>query len=439
MPSKAKQNTIIREAKLQGPGLFSGKPCELTFRQAEAGTGIVFTRTDLPEPARIAVTIGNLAASPRRTTLRNGAATIDTVEHVLSAIAGMGIDNLQVDVTGPEIPNWDGSPKPFVDSLLLAGKLEQDLEQNPYVITEPVTVSEGVAVLTALPCVEEGLYLLYDLDYSAHPGIGRQVFAFRLGKDDYAAQLAPARTFLLEEEARELRTQGIGEHLTERDILVMGSDGPINNELRFPDEHARHKLCDLLGDLALFGRPLYGRIIAHKSGHALNHKLVGCLTDQFAANQRCKQTTATPLLDIRHIQRILPHRYPFLMIDRIIELDGDRRAVGIKNVTINEPFFQGHYPTHPVMPGVLVLEAMAQLSGILLSRRLDNTGKVAMLVSMDRVKIRRAALPGDQLVIQAETLHIRSRTGHCKCRVMIGDRLAAEAEIKFMLVDEDAG
>jgi UDP-3-O-[3-hydroxymyristoyl] N-acetylglucosamine deacetylase/3-hydroxyacyl-[acyl-carrier-protein] dehydratase len=262
--------------------------------------------------------------------------------------------------------------------------------------------------------------------------------AFRLGDDDYAAQLAPARTFVLKHEAEQLQAQGVGPHLTPKDVLVMGDDGPIDNELRYPDEHVRHKICDLIGDLALFGQRLRGRVVAYKSGHELNHELVRRLVEQCAAQERSRQTIREPLLDIRHILRLLPHRYPFLMIDRVIELQGDRKAIGIKNVTINEPFFQGHYPGQPVMPGVLVLEAMAQLSGVLLSRRLDNTGKVAMLVSMDRVKIRRAALPGDQLIIEAESLHIRSRTGHCKCRAMIGEHLVAEAEIKFMLVDEDA-
>ncbi len=374
----------------------------------------------------------------RRTTLRNGTATIETVEHVLSAVSGLGLDNLYIEVAGPEIPNHDGSPQPFVETLLKAGIRPQEVAAHIFTIREPVTVSEGEAMLAALPGSMDTLEVMYDLDYSGCPSVGRQVMGFRLGQDDYITQLAPARTFLLAEEAQRLRSQGMGPHLTENDVLVMGPTGPMGNSLRFADEHVRHKVCDLLGDLMLLGRRLSGRVIACRSGHTLNHQLVMRLSEQLAAAQRRSQAGSLPLLDIRAIQRILPHRYPFLMIDRVIEVDGDRRAVAVKNVTMNEPYFQGHYPGHPIMPGVLVLEAMAQLSGVLLSRRLDNTGKVAMLVSMDKVRIRRAALPGDQLIIEAEALHVRSRTGHCRCRAMIGEHVAATAEIVFMLVDEDA-
>jgi len=439
MPSKTQQKTIARHTELSGRGLFTSQPCRMSFEPAEVGAGVVFQRTDLADPVRIAASAANLSKRSRRTTLHNGQVTVETVEHVLSAVNGLGLSNLLIELTGPEVPDLDGSPKPFCDALGEAGVQTQDAERNVWAITQAVTVADGDAMLTALPGRPDCLDILFDLDYSHEPSIGRQVLAFRLGADDYARDLAPARTFLLADEAEELRRQGIGEHLTTKDVLVMGPDGPVDNELRFADEHVRHKVCDLVGDLMLFGRALRGRIVAYKSGHALTHQLLKKLAEQMAAGQRSDQTIREPLLDIRQIQRILPHRYPFLMIDRVIELEGDRKAVGVKNVSINEPFFQGHYPTHPVMPGVLVLEAMAQLSGVLLSRRLDNTGKVAMLVSMDRVRIRRAAMPGDQLIIEAEALHIRSRTGHCKCRAMIGEHLAAEAEIKFMLVDEDAG
>ena len=438
MPWNRQQTTISTSAEVAGAGMFSGQPCRLRFRPGEPDTGIVFSRTDLGEPIRIIASVANLAPRARRTTLRNGTATIETVEHVLSAVSGLGVDNLIIEVAGPEIPNHDGSPQPFVEALLRAGLKTQDADAHVHIVREPVTVSEGDAMLAALPGSIDGLELMYDLDYSACPSVGRQIFAFRLGQDDYVKQLAPARTFLLAEEAARLRSQGLGPHLTEKDVLVMGPTGPVGNELRFPDEHVRHKVCDLIGDLALLGRRLSGRIVACRSGHTLNHQMVQRLADQVAASQRRAQAAGHPLLDIRKIQRILPHRYPFLMIDRVIELDGDRRAVAVKNVTMNEPYFQGHYPGHPIMPGVMVLEAMAQLSGVLLSQRLDNTGKVAMLVSMDKVRIRRAALPGDQLIIEAEALHVRSRTGHCRCRATIGEHVAATAEIVFMLVDEDA-
>jgi UDP-3-O-[3-hydroxymyristoyl] N-acetylglucosamine deacetylase/3-hydroxyacyl-[acyl-carrier-protein] dehydratase len=315
----------------------------------------------------------------------------------------------------------------------------QDLQtvKRVCVIEEPVAVSEGQAMLAALPGPDDCLDILYDLDYGDAPAIGRQVLGFRLGRDDYLTQLAPARTFLLEAEAREFQARGLGEHLTPKDILVMGATGPVENELRFPDEHVRHKVVDLIGDLSLLGRHLRGRVVAYKSGHELNHHLVRRLCETIAARSLSKSLAAAPLMDIRSIMKLLPHRYPFLMIDRIIEIDGDRKAVGLKNVSINEPFFQGHYPGQPIMPGVMILEALAQLSGILLSRRLEHGNKVAMLLSIDRVKLRRPVRPGDQLILEAESLHVRSRTGHCRCRAMVNQEIVAEAEIKFMLVDAE--
>jgi len=192
-----------------------------------------------------------------------------------------------------------------------------------------------------------------------------------------------------------------------------------------------------VGDLALLGRSLRGRIVAYRSGHSLNHQLVRRLSEQVVAKDRAKALVRQPQLDIRQIMLLLPHRYPFLMIDRVTELVDDQKAVGVKNVSINEPYFQGHYPGEPIMPGVLILEAMAQLSGILLSQRLEHTGKVAFLVSLDKAKNRRPVRPGDQLVLEAEALHVRSRTGHCRCRAFVGGALVAEAELKFMLVDKE--
>ena len=192
-----------------------------------------------------------------------------------------------------------------------------------------------------------------------------------------------------------------------------------------------------MGDLALLGRRICGRIVAYRSGHELNHALVRRLADSIASGGRAEAMAAEAYMDIRKIMRLLPHRYPFLMIDRILRVEGDHRAVGVKNVTINEPFFQGHYPGQPIMPGVMILEALAQLSGVLLSRRLEHTGKVAVLLSMDRVKMRRPVRPGDQLVLEAEALHVRTRTGHCRCQAFVGNDVAAEAEIKFMLVDAE--
>ncbi len=292
-------------------------------------------------------------------------------------------------------------------------------------------------MLAALPGPGDCLDIVYDLDYSEAACIGRQVHGFRLGKDDFASQIAPARTFLLEAEAREFQARGMGKHLSAKDLVVMGDAGPIDNELRFANEAVRHKICDLVGDLMLLGRPLRGRIVAYKSGHELNHKLVRRLAECIQRKSKRAALAGEPAMDIRRVMRLLPHRYPFLMVDRVISLEGDRKAVAVKNVSINEPYFQGHYPGQPIMPGVMILEALAQLSGILLSRRLEHTGKVAVLLSLDKAKMRRPVRPGDQLILEAEALHVRARTGHCRCRALLGDDVAAEAEIKFMLVDAE--
>jgi len=431
------QKTIERPAELSGKGLFSGESCRVRFLPAPPETGVVFVRTDLPAPVQVAAGIANVSKRARRTSLLNGSVAVETVEHVLAAIAGLGIDNITVELNASETPSFDGSAGPFVQALQEAGILEQDAPGHAFVIDQPLTVGQRDATLAALPGPEDCLDILYDLDYSQTPPIGRQVAVFRLGADDFAAAIAPARTFSLQAEAAEMQSQGVGAHLTPRDVLVVGPDGPIENEFRFPDECARHKISDLIGDLSLLGRRLCGRIIAHKTGHEHNHALVRKLAKALAERLRSEALRGEPVMDIRRVMRLLPHRYPFLMVDRIVELDGDRKAVGIKNVSINEPFFQGHYPGQPIMPGVMILEALAQLSGILLSRRLEHTGKVAVLLSMDRVKMRRPVRPGDQLVLQAERLHVRSRTGHCKCKAFVGQEVAAEAEIKFMLVDAE--
>ena len=434
-----RQQTIKEPVEVIGRGLFTSVPARLRFCPAQPNTGIAFVRVDLPKPARITATINNVAVpQDRRSALRDGTTSILTTEHVLSAVNGLEIDNLLIELDAEEVPNTDGSPLAFVEALKRAGLEVQDAEKRVLVIESPVTVQQGESMLAALPGDANMLDILYDLDYSRVPSIGRQVLGHRLYVDDFAAQIAPARTFLLEEEARQFQAMGWGQHLTPRDFLVMRDDGPVDNELRFPDEHVRHKIADLVGDLALLGRSVRGRIVAYRSGHALNHELVRKLAQVAEARERARGLVRDPKWDIRQVMRVLPHRYPFLMIDRVLEIEGNQRAVAVKNVSINEPFFQGHYPGEPIMPGVLILEAMAQLSGILLSQRLEHTGKVAVLLSIDRAKMRRPVRPGDQLILQAEALHVRSRTGHCKCQAMVGGELAAEAEIKFMLVDADA-
>ena len=433
-----RQRTISREVSLTGLGLFSGEQATLTIGPAEPDTGITFVREQGDHTARIPALVQNVLKRPRRTCLRNGTLHVETVEHCMAALSGLNINNAVVRISGGvigEVPGVDGSSQPFVQAIEQVGVVEQDAQLSPIVITKPIQVSHGDATLAALPGPTDHLEIIYD--FEAPAPVGRQVFAFHLGGDDFITQVAPARTFIFEKEAQELRARGLGKHLTPKDLLVISASGPIENTFRFADECVRHKVLDVIGDLYLAGRPIHGRIIAHKSGHELNHMLVRRLLEQQQSVDREALLARDGALDIRRIQRILPHRYPMLLVDRVLEIVGDQKATGVKNVTFNDVFIQGHYPGTPIMPGVLIVEAMAQLGGILLSQKLEHTGKLAMMLSMDKVKMRHPVMPGDQLLLEAVTVRVKSRTGHVRCKAFVRDKLAAEADIKFMLVDAE--
>lgn len=431
------QKTIKDEVQLTGKGLFGGQDATVTFRPAAEDTGIVFVRTDVVSAVRIPATAPSIAERSRRTSIKKGDVSIETVEHCLAAVRALEIDNLTIEVNGPELPAPDCSSAGFLTCLKQAGIVEQKNPRKEFVIQKAVSVSAGDATIYALPDSDGELNITYDLDYSGYPAIGRQVFSYRLTPESFETTMAPARTFLLEAEAREFQARGLGKHIGPSDVLVIDADGPVKNSYRFPNECVRHKIVDLIGDLMLVGRPVIGRIVAYKSGHALNQQLVRKLYEAVQQRDRMDRFGTDAILDIRRIQKILPHRYPFLLVDKIIEVEGDTRIKGVKNVTFNEQFFQGHFPGTPVMPGVLIVEAMAQVSGVLFAQRLEHTGKLAMFLSMDNVKFRRAVVPGDQLILIAETVRLRRRTAHCRCLAMVGDTVAAEAEIKFMLVDDE--
>jgi len=431
------QKTIKSECRIVGRGLFGGKEAKVVFRPAPADTGVVFVRTDTQEPVRISAVAANLAERSRRTTIKKASVSIETIEHCLAAISGLGIDNLIVEVDGPELPAPDCSSAGYFKVLKRIGLVEQRASRKEFVISEPISVTAGDACIYALPYADDGLNITYDLDYTGHTGIGRQIFSCRVTPEVFEKNLAPARTFLFEAEAKQFRARGMGTHLGPRDILVISSDGPIKNSFRFPNECARHKILDLIGDLTLVGRAIKGRVVAYKSGHSLNQQLVRKLYEAAEQQERIAKFGTDALLDIRRIQKILPHRYPFLLVDKVVEIEGDRRIKGIKNVSFNEQFFQGHFPGTPIMPGVLIMEAMAQVSGLLFAQKLEHTGKLAVLLGMDGVKLRKAVIPGDQLILTAETVKMGKRTAQCKCKAMVGGAVAAEAQIKFMLVDDE--
>jgi UDP-3-O-[3-hydroxymyristoyl] N-acetylglucosamine deacetylase / 3-hydroxyacyl-[acyl-carrier-protein] dehydratase len=434
---KRLQRTIETPVELSGIGVNSGEEVTVTFKPSPAGSGIRFVRTDLPGRPEIPATPDCATSRLRRTALRKGepptgGAEVQLVEHVLATCYGMRVDNVIIEVSGLEMPVGDGSASIYVDALEEAGIVEQDKPRREVIVAEPISIAAKDASLIALPS-EDGLRISYTLDY--RPTIQPQYSSWRIGPDVFRDDLAPARTFCLEEEIEELRSRGMGKGATYLNTLVIGRDGPIENTLRFEDEACRHKVLDIIGDLCLAGVDINAHIIGVKSGHALNARLAErirrVLLDRVAAPKPA-------VLDVRAIRKILPHRYPFLMVDKLIELVDDRRAIGIKNVSINEEFFQGHWPDQPIMPGVLQLEAMAQVGGLMFARRCAENHKLAVLLSMDNVKFRRTVVPGDQLILEMEASRVRSRTANVHGRAMVGGDIACEADITYMLVDKPA-
>ncbi len=437
------QRTIRRSTRVEGVGLHTGKKVRVEFKPAPPESGITFLRSDLAgsPPVTAGVTsILDASRRPRRTSVGNGIVEVHTIEHLMAGCFGSGIDNLLVEINGEEVPGLDGSAHPFIEIFKQAGLQDQQVPRRVVQIREPVWLEEDSAAVAVLP--DESFRVSYTLSYPV-ASLSAQFFSATVTPELFETQVAPSRTFCLAQEVEALRKIGLGKGATYENTVVIEATGRvINNHLRYPDEFVRHKVLDLIGDLYLLGRPIQGHVIAIRSGHALNLKLLQKLRQSLERGREggIKAQHVEPeaaSLDINAIERILPHRYPFLLVDRILEIVPDKRAVGLKNVTVNEPFFMGHFPKRPVMPGVMIIEALAQVSGILLLNKPENLGKYAYFVAMDNVRFRRTVLPGDSLLLEAEVLKLRSKTGQMRTRALVEGKVVAEADLMFALLEGD--
>ncbi len=425
------QRTLRTAVEFSGKGLHSGETVDVRVLPAPQDTGVEFVRTDLPESLPIPAHIRFHSNKDRRTHLERAGAEVDTVEHLLAVCTGLQVDNLRVEMSGSEMPGLDGSGKDLVDLFQQAGTVEQRSKKRIFRVEQPIYVRDEDATLVALPTERPTLTLQYVASF-ADPEVDGGSFQVDVSPDAFEKEIAPARTFCLASEVDALRAAGLGKGATRENTVVLGDPQTV---LRMPGEPVRHKMLDLLGDLHLLGAELHAHVIATRSGHRTNAELVRRLLDVMEAEETGGLIRRDTGLDVREVMRIMPHRYPFLLIDRVVEIDGYQRAVAIKNVSINEPFFQGHFPGKPLLPGVLQLEAMAQLSGVLLLRKLEHTGKLAVLWSIDKVKLRAPVEPGDQLRIEVETTRMKGELAQVKGTGTVAGRTVCEAILTFTMVE----
>ena len=420
------QTTLARAVQYTDIGLHSGKPVSLELKPAAADSGIVFFRSDLPGKPGVRAHAEKVTSTMRATTLEEGAAKVFTVEHLMAALYVLGVDNCAVEMSAAEAPVGDGSALPFVRLIEEAGIALLSSPRQVIKVSEPITVNDEGRTIQVLPY--DGLKVSFTSSNS-HPKLGVQQVEFEITPEVFIREIAPARTIGFMHEVEALKAKGLGLGGSLDNTLVYDAETNLN-ALRFPDELVRHKVLDVLGDLALLGRPLRGHVIGVQSGHALNTALASKI---WKWSQKDKQKGLKSLMDIIEIQKILPHRYPMLLVDRILELEPMKRAVGIKCVTMNEPFFMGHFPDRPVMPGVLLLEAMGQVGGVMVMCVPEHKNRIPYFAGMNRVKFRRPVVPGDQLRMEAEMIKYRGNIGKVWVQALVEGEMVAEAELTFAL------
>jgi UDP-3-O-[3-hydroxymyristoyl] N-acetylglucosamine deacetylase / 3-hydroxyacyl-[acyl-carrier-protein] dehydratase len=445
------QQTIREPIVCSGVGLHSGNRVNMTICPAPANTGLRFRRVDLADKPELEALVEHVGETSRSTTLARGNVKIHTVEHVLAAMAGLGVDNAVIELDANEPPIMDGSSREFSRLIKAAGLEPQAETRDPIVITTPMHFQIDDTSMAVFPHDR----LMISCTSADRQGRFTQFYALEVTPESFERELAPARTFCFFEEIEVLIRNGLIKGGSLENAVIIREDAVLTTEpLRFPEEFVRHKILDLMGDLSLLGQPLCGHIVAIKPNHATNCDLVRRIRDSVLRPMQVAQSFAPPpealgraepssketlvrdgaVLDITQVMRLLPHRYPFLMVDKIVKIDGNH-IVGLKNVTINEPFFQGHFPVHPIMPGVLQLEAIAQVAGILMLRQAENLGKLAFFMSAERVKWRKPVAPGDTLIIEVEITKNRGRIGRAQGFCKVDSEVVSEAEITFMLID----
>lgn len=438
-----KQRTILREASISGTSLHSAAEVTLTLKPAPENTGIVFRRKDIYAKPELRPHISHISSDlVRNTSVSEGHVKLHTIEHIVSALNGMNVDNCYIEMNADEPPILDGSSKLYVNLIQEAEPVEQDAEREEFTLVEPVSVSDGNRSIIALPY--DGLKIT--CTSADDRGIHTQHLSIDIDPETYQASIAPSRTFTIYEDIEPLLKMGKIQGGSLDSAIVIKGDKILSKEpLRFQDEFVRHKILDIIGDIALLGVKLNAHIVAVRPGHALNAKLTAKIFQQMQAQKNApKKAKEKPAaaklftestLDARRVLELLPHRYPFVLIDRVIETRGEDELTAIKNVTLNEQFFQGHFPGNPVMPGVLQLEAMAQAAGILMLRQVDGEDKLALFMSADKVKFRRAVKPGDQLQIDVKLLKSRGqKIASAKAECKVNDKIVSSAELMFSIL-----
>jgi UDP-3-O-[3-hydroxymyristoyl] N-acetylglucosamine deacetylase/3-hydroxyacyl-[acyl-carrier-protein] dehydratase len=432
------QHTLASSASLSGSSLHTGEKVTLTVHPAPPGHGRKFRRLDLPEKPIIEASVSLVKTVERATTLGEGTVKVHTVEHVLSALAGLGVDNALIEMDANEPPIGDGSAAPYVDLIRQAGVVSQDVHRPVFELSEPIHIeTAGGSLMTLLP------YNGFKISCTNVGPNGRftQYYSTEITPEIYAKEIAPARTFVFYEDVKPLLDKGLIKGGSLENAVVVKGDSFLSREsMRFEDEFVRHKILDIIGDLALFGRFIKGHVIAIKPGHGPNAELTRAVARQFAKAMAMVPPAVTPkggsVMDIKDVMKLLPHRYPFLMVDRVVSFGGDTQCTGVKSVTINEPFFQGHFPGQPIMPGVLQLEAMAQVGSIIMLNKPGNAGRIGYFMSADAVKFRKPVVPGDTLFIEVELVQQKRNIAKARGRCLVNQEVVSEAELMFGIVDQ---